>query len=168
MANPLRDYYAVSGPADWDTDALVFQWEGEGLVASIDGGLVDGVLDEVRFEVHLHTESEIPLLNWDFGSPGFMLGFGVHQGGSVTARMSVDVTYIFGILLDPSLNIEQRFFVRSLEVDTAFTLVAQQQPFDLRIGILEANVPTMAVTAQALIHSGPNVNTATILCACPI
>ena len=162
VANPLRDYYAVSQPAQWNTDALVFQWDNESddLVTSIDGGLVDGGLDEVRFEISVHFESEIALLDWDFGTPGHALGIGVHQGGSVAARLSVDVTYVFGILLDPGLNIEQRFFVRSLEVDTRVTLVAQQQPFDIGIGILEANVPTFSLTAQALVHSGPNTNTA--------
>lgn len=160
VANPLRDYYAVSQPADWDTDALLLQWDGEDLVTSIDGGLVDGVIDEVRFEVSLHYEYETTLLRWDFGTPGESLGFGIHQGGSVTAQVSVDVSYVFGIYLDPGLNTEQRFFVRTLEYDTSLTLVAAQQTFDMSIGILEVNVPTVSVTAQALVHSGPNTNTA--------
>ncbi len=160
VANPLRDYYAISQPSDWDTDALVFTWAGEGLVTSIDGGLVDGVLDEIRFEINLHYEVELPLLDWDFGTPGSSLGFGIHRGSSVTARITVDVFYAFGISLDPGLNIEQRFFVRSLEFDTSVSLVAQQQPFDLGIGILEVNVPTFSLTAQARLHSGPNTNTA--------
>lgn len=29
VANPLRDYYAVSQPTDWDTDALLLQWDGD-------------------------------------------------------------------------------------------------------------------------------------------
>ena len=160
VTNPLRDYYAVSQPAQWDTDALVFLWDSQGLVTSIDGGLADGVLDEVRFEINLHYETEVTLLDWDFGSPGHALGFGIHQGGSITAEISLDISYVFGLLVDPSLNIEQRFFVRSLDIDTAVNLVAQQQPFEISIGILEASVPTFSLSAQALLHSGPHNNSA--------
>ncbi len=160
VANPLRDYYAVSQPPAWNTDALLFQWNSGDLVTSIDGGLVDGVLDEVRFEINVHYEFEMNLLKWDFGTPGEALGFGLHRGGGVTAQVAVDVSYSFGVLLDPSLNIEQRFFVRSLEFDTAVTLVAEQHPFDLSIGILEANVPTVSLTAQVLVHTGTDASNA--------
>ncbi|MFO1062507.1 MAG: calcium-binding protein [Pirellulales bacterium] len=154
VVNPLDDFFNVHNPATRDSDALVLSMRGAGLRPSIEGGLVDGELDEIRFDIHLERDIHRDLLTLDFSSPFYDRGIGLRHGGSVALDIHIDVHFVFGIYLDDSLNLEQRFFVRDMELDTTASVVADYTPLEINIGILQARVPTFSITGELGIHTG--------------
>lgn len=163
LANPVRDFFGghpVPPPQPITTDSLIIRLRSESDIVSIDGGLDDATLDEIRFDIHMRKEFDYELRDIEFGLYSDILGIGVRNGVEMNLKTIVDFRVTFGLRLAPSLNVEQAFFVSELDLDVSFNVDTILHPFEIGIGILHASVPTATINGDLRIHVGqrdPNV-----------
>ncbi len=152
LANPIREYYANTQPAERTTDSLIVHLSNvEGL--TIVGGL-DESLDEIRFEFHLQGHYEPLDARINFGSPGNERGIGIRNGGDLSVDVTIDMRFIIGLRLDESLSAEQRVYVVEPNFDVSLVASASAHPMTIGIGVLEASVPSINFDARLDLHSG--------------
>ena len=56
IGNPVRDFFNNQPVADRTSNALVVRLGSEPFIVSIEGGLEDLAIDEIRFDIHLRKE----------------------------------------------------------------------------------------------------------------
>ena len=105
LENPINDYFDTRPVGQRNTDSLIAHLGSDPAFLSIEGGLVDGTIDELVFDIHVRREFEVNLLNLEFSSEVLPSPFYTKNGIEANLAAVVDIQYIFGITLDPALNV---------------------------------------------------------------
>ena len=129
IGNPVRDFFDNQPVADRTSNALILRLGSEPFVVSVEGGLEDLAIDEIRFEIHLRKEFDQGLVNLEFGSPGHSLGIGTENSVNTNLHVFLDIEFTFGVYLDPNLNFEQAVFVRGLSVNLSMEASSMRMSF---------------------------------------
>jgi len=148
IENPIEDYFDNTPIDQRTTDSLIAHLGSDPAYLSIEGGLVDGTIDELVFDIHIQRQYELSLLNLEFDTEDLPSPFYTKNGIELNLTALVDVQYVFGISLDPSLNIEQAFFVREYSLSSSIRADTVLHPFLINLGILEASVPDVVLAAS--------------------
>ncbi|MCU0707478.1 MAG: hypothetical protein MUF23_04220, partial [Pirellula sp.] len=147
LENPIDDFFDATPVDQRTTDALVAHLGSFPAYLSIEGGLVDGTIDELVFDVHIQREYELSLLNIEFDSDELPTPFYSKNGIEANLTAVVDFQLVFGISLDPSLNSEQAFFLQDVSMASSIRADSILHPFTVNFGFLEASVPDVVLAA---------------------
>ncbi|MEQ1827682.1 MAG: hypothetical protein ABL921_17110, partial [Pirellula sp.] len=148
IENPIDEYFDSTPSDQRTTDSLIAHLGTNPAFLSIEGGLVDGAIDELVFDIHVQREYELTLLDLEFDTEEFPGPFFTKNGIEVNLTAVVDVQYVFGVTLDPSLNIEQAFFLRDYSFSSSVRADTVFHPFTVNLGILEVSVPDVVLAAS--------------------
>ncbi len=152
ISNPVRDFFNNQPILDRTSNALIVRLSNEPNIVSVEGGLEDLAIDEIRFNIHLRKEFDLGLVSFEFGSPGHALGIGIENSVNTNLHVFLDVQFTFGVYLDPGLNFEQATFVRGLSFNSSLNVNAVYDPFTIGIGVLQASVPDVVIDASLLLQ----------------
>jgi Ca2+-binding RTX toxin-like protein len=148
VENPLDDYFDNTTVNQRSTDALIAHLGSDPAYLSIEGGLLDGTIDEIVFDIHIQRQYDLQLVDLEFDTEEFPSPFYSKNGIEINLSALVDVQYVFGISLDPSLNIEQAFFIRDYSITSSIRADTVWHPFLVNLGILEVSVPDVVLAAS--------------------
>jgi Ca2+-binding RTX toxin-like protein len=152
LENPIRDYFSNTPAAQRSTDSLVAHLGSFGSFVSIQGGLLDGSIDELVFDVHIQRTFDADVLDLEFDHDQLPSPFKSKTQLETNLRATVDFQFVFGITLDAVLNDQQAFFVRDLSFSSVIELDAILDPFTVNLGFLEASVPDVLLAANLQIQ----------------
>jgi Ca2+-binding RTX toxin-like protein len=152
LENPIRDYFNNTPAAQRSTDSLVAHLGTFGTFVSIEGGLLDGSIDEIVFDVHIQRTFDADLLDLEFDHDQLPSPFKSKSQLETNLRATVDFEFVFGITLDAALNDQQAFFVRDVSFSSAIELDTILDPFTVNFGFLEASVPDVLLAANLQIE----------------
>lgn len=148
LENPIRDYFNNTPDGQRSTDSLVAHLGSFGTFVSIEGGLLDGSIDELVFDVHIQKTYDADLLDFEFDHDQLPSPFKSKSQLETNLRALVDFQFVFGITLDATLNDQQAFFVRDISFSSVIQLDAILDPFTVNFGFLEASVPDVLIAAN--------------------
>ncbi len=148
IENPIDDYFDNTPIDQRSTDSLIAHLGSNPAFLSIEGGLIDGTIDELVFDIHVQRQYDLSLLDLEFDSEDLPSPFYTKNGIEVNLSAVVDIQYVFGISLDPSLNNEQTFFIRDYAISSSIRADSVLHPFLINLGILEASVPDVVLAAS--------------------
>ena len=146
VENPLGDYFNNTPVDQRSTDALIAHLGSDPAYLSIEGGLLDGTIDELVFDIHIQRQYDLQLVDLVLDTDAFL--FETKSGIEINLTAVVDVQYVFGISLDPSLNVEQAFFLRDYSISSSIRADTVLHPFSVNLGILEVSVPDVVLAAS--------------------
>ena len=152
LENPIRDYFNNTPAAQRSTDSLVLHLGSLETFVSIEGGLLDGSIDELVFDVHIQKTYDADLLDFEFDHDQLSGPFKSKSQLETNLRAMVDFQFVFGITLDGTLNDQQAFFVRDVSFSSVIQLDAILAPFTVNFGFLEACVPDVLIAANVQIE----------------
>ncbi len=158
IENPIDDYFNATPTDQLSTDSLIAHLGTDPAYLSIEGGLVDGTLDELVFDVHIQRHYELSLLDIQFDNEELPSPFYSKNGIEANLTAIVDIQLVFGLTLDPALNIEQAFFVRDYSLSSSIRADTIWHPFTVNLGILEASVPDVVLAASLDIEASQPSN----------
>ncbi|MCA9190438.1 MAG: hypothetical protein KDB03_01695 [Planctomycetales bacterium] len=148
IQNPIQDYFDATPVDQRSTDSLIAHLGTNPAFLSIEGGLADGTIDQIVFDIHLQREYDLTFLNIEFESQELPSPFYTKNGLELNLTATVDVQYQFGFTLDPALDIEQAVFVRDFSISSSIRADTVFHPFLINLGILEASVPDVVLAAN--------------------
>jgi Ca2+-binding RTX toxin-like protein len=148
IENPIDDYFDNTPIDQRSTDSLIAHLGSNPAFLSIEGGVVDGTIDELVFDIHVQRQYDSSLLDIEFDHEELPSMFDAKGGVEMNLRAVVDIQYVFGISLDPSLNNEQTFFIRDYALSSSIRADTVLHPFLINLGILEASVPDVVLAAS--------------------
>lgn len=155
IANPVRDYFSQPAPPQgYTTEELVLRIESEQTVLSVVEGYTDAAIDEIYFEIHLRKTFNPDNIDIDFGLLGDQYLLNARFDLEMEIDIQVDVQLTFGMYLDPSLSIEQSFFIRDVSIETVAKVDGVSDPFTLQVGIVDVAIPTVDFTGLAVVQIG--------------
>lgn len=152
LENPIRDYFSNTPAGQRSTDSLIAHLGSLGTFVSIEGGLLDGSIDELVFDVHIQKTYDADLLDLEFDHDLLPESFKSKSQLETNLRAMVDFQFVFGITLDTALNDQQAFFVRDVSFSSVIQLDAILDPFTVNFGFLEASVPDVLIAANLQIQ----------------
>ena len=162
IENPLADYFDNTPIDQRTTDSLIAHLGSNPAFLSIEGGLLDGTIDELVFDIHIQREYDLSLLDIEFDHEELPSVFDAKGGVELNLSAVVDIQYVFGLTLDPSLNTEQAFFLRDYALSSAIRVDSVLQPFSINLGILEASVPDVVLAASLDIEVSQPASTSSL------
>lgn len=98
------------------------------------------------FDIHIQRQYDLQLVDLVLDTDTFL--FETKSGIEINLTAVVDVQYVFGISLDPSLNVEQAFFLRDYSISSSIRADTVLHPFSVNLGILEVSVPDVVLAAS--------------------
>ena len=99
LENPIRDYFSNTPAGQRTTDSLVAHLGTFGTFVSIEGGLLDGSIDEIVFDVHIQRTFDADLLDLEFDHDQLPGSFKSKSQLETNLRATVDFQFLFGITL---------------------------------------------------------------------
>ncbi|MFM7928717.1 MAG: hypothetical protein ACKO9Q_13490, partial [Pirellula sp.] len=129
LENPIRDYFSNTPTGQRSTDSLIAHLGSFGTFVSVEGGLLDGSIDELVFDVHIQKTYDADLLDLEFDHDLLPESFKSKSQLETNLRALVDFQLVFGITLDTTLNDQQVFFVRDVSFSCVIQLDAILDPF---------------------------------------
>lgn len=147
IENPISDYFDATPVDQRSTDSLIAHLGSFPAYLSIEGGFVDGTIDEIVFDVHIQRKYELNLLDIEFESEELLTNFYSKNGIEANLSAIVEFELVFGISLDPSLNASQAFFIRDYSISSSIRADSILHPFEVNFGFLEASVPDVLLAA---------------------
>lgn len=148
IENPIDEYFDATPVDQRTTDSLVLHLGANPAFIAIEGGLVDGVIDEIVFDIHIQREYDLSLLEIEFDSDNLPISFFSKSGVEANLHALVDIHLIYGITLDPSLSLQQATFVREMSLSSSIRVDSILHPFTVNLGFLEASVPDVVLAAS--------------------
>ncbi len=144
--------FLIDQAIDRSTDAAIALLSSLPHVVSVTGGYTTSPTEEIRFEMHLRREIPIREYTLEFG-PGAD-GFGRVSTIHLETAVVLDMQVAFGVSLDDSLNSEQAFFIRDLELNVSLEADAAADLFTWNVGILEVSAPEAIFRFAVNLHVG--------------
>ena len=71
VENPLDDYFDNTTVNQRSTDALIAHLGSDPAYLSIEGGLLDGTIDEIVFDIHIQRQYDLQLVDLEFDTEEF-------------------------------------------------------------------------------------------------
>lgn len=158
IGNPAKDFFGSQPAEERTTNEFITyltDFDGDRHV-NIEGGYVLEA-DEIQFVIHFTRLYEYELVDLDFGSPGHEKGIGISNGVRMNLKADMEIRYTIGMKVDPSLSVEQAFFLRDMDTQINISADTIFDPFTLGIGILEASVPDVTLDATLYIQVGDRI-----------
>ncbi len=144
--------FLIDQAIDRSTDAAIALLSSLPNVVSVTGGYTTSPAEEIRFEMHFRREIPIREYTLEFG-PGAD-GFGRVSTFQLETAVVLDLQFAFGVSLDESLNSEQSFFIRNLELNVSLEADAIADLFTWNVGILEVSAPEAIFRFAVNLHVG--------------